>query len=883
LNEYKDACMIERYPLRKVLLTFLVLIAVSYTSSFASNAGKVAGVVVDSDGRPIPSANVVILNSHAGGATDLDGRYFIIGLPPGRHDIQFTALGFRTKIVADVQVRSNYTTRVNVTLEAESLELDAVTIVFEKPPVDLEETGQRISVTGDFVRNMPLQRADEILPFQAGVSSDADGDLHIRGGRTGEVGYIVDGMRVENTLYGGGNTTIDRHSLQELQLLSGTFNAEYGQAMSGIVQVVTRGGDDKYKVHVDYESPRLNDSRYRERDWVRTDSDAVQNPNTGESEYNSTDVTETNDLLIPMTGRLGMTLSGPVPALPRTTFFVSGLHEADDSHLPFGDRWLRQISGKLTNSLNVGKLAISFGWRKNDSQDYSHAWKYVPEQYHRKFDTSNRISTTYSANLTKALYLEILSGYNRLDRDRKIFEDWQDYLSSDYSPADFTFAQYFYDEDDWSDIWRESRTETFNNWAKLTWQSNPIHLWTTGLEFTSKRMDIEDIRDLHISPNGEREGVVDRFEQNPVEFAAFVQDKIELDYLVVNAGLRFDYVDAGSEGWKNPENPRRKLKPVDASTQLSPRLGLAHPISSEWTLHFAYGHFFQFPNYINLYMNSADLNPDTLANRSFDTVGNPALKPERTVAYEVGLKGVIAEDWGVSATAFYKDITDLVGSRQVRVGTSYNFAPFINIDYANVKGFEVNVNRNFTRYWSMQANYTFSIAKGNSSEPTAGYWDAYQGIPEARQEYAMDFDRRHVTNALLAWTAGPDNYPRVFGSSILSGVSVGFIGQFASGLPYTPYSEVGEQLSIRNSERMDYTATMDLRLSKRFQQSVFQFTVYTTIANVFDRENPLFVDSRTGQPWESTLISNDIAFDQLHDPSRVAEPRTIKAGVEVSF
>ncbi len=874
--------MIVRHRFCKDVLAVLALLVFPFIS-FASNAGKIAGVIVDSEGRPIPSANVVVVDSQTGGAADLDGRYFIIGIPPDRYDLQFTALGYRTKIITDVQVRTNYTVRVNVTLEAESVELTPVTVVFEKPPIDLEETGQRISVTGDFVRNMPLQRADEILPFQAGASSDASGDLHIRGGRSGEVGYIVDGMRVENPLYGDGTTDIDRHSLQELQLLSGTFNAEYGQAMSGIVQVVTRGGDAKYKVHVNYESARLIDSRYRERDWVEAGSDAVRNETTGHSAYNSTDVTETNDLWLSMPGRLGLTLSGPVPVLPSTTFFVSGVHEAENSHLPFGDRWLRQISGKLTNSLGAGKLAVSFGWRKNNSQNYSHTWKYVPEHYYRKFDTNSRISATYTANLTNALYLEILSGYNRLDRDRKIFEDWDDYLSSDYSPADFTFAQYFYNEDDWSDVWRESRTETFNNWAKLNWQMNPVHLWTMGLEFTSKRMDVEDIRDLRISPEGEREGVVDRFEQNPQEFAAFIQDKIELDYLVVNAGLRFDYVDPRSEGWNNPEDPQHKLEPVEVSTQLSPRLGLAHPISSEWTLHFAYGHFFQFPDYINLYMNAADLDPDTLANRSFDAVGNPALKPERTVAYEVGLKGVIAEDWGVSATAFYKDITDLVGSRQVRVGTSYNYAPFINIDYANVKGFEVNVNRNFNRFWSMQANYTFSIAKGNSSEPTAGFWDAYYGIPVARQEYAMDFDRRHVTNALLSWNAGIDDYPRVFGSSLLSGVGVGLIGQFSSGLPYTPYSEIGEQMALRNSEKMEFTATVDLRLSKRFQYNAVQFTAYAIASNVFDRENPLYVDSRTGQPWESTLISNDIAFDQLHDPSKVAAPRTIKAGVEVSF
>ncbi len=865
------------------LYLILGLLVLSYSPSFALDTGKIAGVVVDTAGEPIPSVHVVLAGTESGGASDLDGNYYIIGITPGQYDLQFSALGYRTQIVTGVTVRSNYTTRVNATLDEESIELEPVTVVFEKPPVDLEDTGQRITVAGDFVRSMPMQNTDEILEFQAGVSASADGELHIRGGRSGEVGYIVDGLRVDNPLYGTGATGANRHTLQELQLLSGTFNAEYGQAQSGIVQIVTREGDERYRVHVDYESPRLNDSPYRTSNWVRAGSDAVVNPTTGESAYESTDVSDLHDLWVPVQGFLGVTLSGPVPMVPQTTFFVNGVHEAENSYLPFGDRWARQLSGKVTHKRGSGKLTLSGAYAYENSQSYSHAWKYVPDHYYRRFNTTQRLSASYSYNVSQSLVLEVLSGYSRLDQDRKIFEDWADYLASDYSPADFTYAQYFYDQEDWSDIWRESSSTTFTNWIKASWQRNPVHLWTAGVEANAKQLDLEDIRDLRIGTNGEREGVVDQFDQSPVEYAAFVQDKIELGYLVVNAGLRFDYVDPKAEGWADPETPKRRLKEVDPSYQLSPRLGLAHPISPEWTLHFAYGHFFQFPDYVNLYMNAADLNPDTLANRSFDVIGNPALKPERTVSYEVGLKGIIAENWGCSFTAFYKDITDLVGTRQVRYGASYNYAPFVNIDYANVKGFEVNLSRSLERFWSLQANYTFSIARGNSSEPTTGYYDAYTGTPEARQEYPMDFDRRHVANVMLAWNAGFEDYPRVFGSSILSGAGVGLIGQYASGLPYTPYSAAGEQLSLRNSERMAYTMTVDLRLSKRLRWSGVDLTVYSTISNLFDRDNPLFVDSRTGEPWESTLVSNNIAFDQLHDPSRVGPPRMIKVGVEVSF
>ena len=204
---------------------------------------------------------------------------------------------------------------------------------------------------------------------------------------------------------------------------------------------------------------------------------------------------------------------------------------------------------------------------------------------------------------------------------------------------------------------------------------------------------MNDIRDLVIGPNNQPDGIIDRYTESPLEVAAYIQDKIELPYLVVNAGLRWDFADPRSKGWSNPETPDSLLTKTAVRQQLSPRLGLAHPINSRISLYFAYGHFFQYPNYSDLFMNSADLTPDTLARRSFDAVGNRSLRPQRTVAYEVGLKGNLTDLLGFTVTAYYKDITDLVGTKQVRIGTMYNFALFRNIDYASVMGLELGLRR----------------------------------------------------------------------------------------------------------------------------------------------------------------------------------------------
>jgi outer membrane receptor protein involved in Fe transport len=282
-------------------------------------------------------------------------------------------------------------------------------------------------------------------------------------------------------------------------------------------------------------------------------------------------------------------------------------------------------------------------------------------------------------------------------------------------------------------------------------------------------------------------------------------------------------------------------------------------------------------------MNSADLVPDTLARRSFDAVGNRSLKPQRTVAYEVGLKGNMTDVLGFTITAYYKDITDLVGTKQIRVGTKYNYALFRNIDYASVMGLELGLNRSMNEHWALEANYTYSVAKGNSSEPLQGFWNAYYQQPMAMQEYYLDFDRRHLLNAMLTWQSDPLTHQSML-KNLTTGITLGVTASWASGLPYTPYTGAGEQLALTNSARMDPTAVVDVRFAKELAASgSVRLTLLGYVENLFDTQNDLVVNTQTGQPWQAPLEGNQIAFDQLHDPSRVDNPRIIKIGLSAKF
>ncbi|RJP76699.1 MAG: TonB-dependent receptor [Candidatus Zixiibacteriota bacterium] len=845
--------------------------------------GKIAGRVTEaSSGEALVSANVILDGTSRGAASDLNGDYFILNVPVGTYTVVVSQVGYTGRRVTGVEVASERTTRLDFALEPTVLEMAEVSVTWQKPPVDLQVTSSSEVRRGETLEQLPVQTVARSLEIVAGAATGSGGELHLRGGRSGEIGYYVDGQRIEDPITGESRLFINREAVEEISLMSGTFNAEYGDAMSGIVQIVTREGGDRLRVEAEYLSPVVNSSPYRRADWVRPGSDAVRNE-AGQSLYQPTTVLDESANLAPTPGRFSLSLGGPLRPLPRSSFFLSSVLNNEDSHLPFGFDQERGLNGKWTLAQAGGaKLTLSGGYYWENYQNYSHAWKYVPEHYHRHFLRDQRLDARWTQPLGREAFLNFFAGYHRTRHDVKIFEEWADYVAAGYQKADFTFAQWFYDENDWSDTWQESRTETWSAGANGSYQYGHHHLLKGGVEGRLMDINMRDIRELEIGPDGQPAGLIDAYRESPVEAAAYLQDKIELPYLVVNAGLRWDYADPRSTGWTNPENPDSGLSSTPRHQQLSPRLGLAHPISEKLSLYFAYGHFFQYPDYVTLFMNTADLNPDTLSQRSFDAVGNRGLNPQRTVAYEVGLKGNLSENLGFTVTAFYKDITDLVGTKQVRVGTKYSYALFRNIDYASVRGVTLGLTRTLAEGWSVEGNYTYSVAKGNSSEPLQGFWNAYYQMPEAVQEYYLDFDRRHVLNAIVTWQSGAAAGPG-FLDRLKSGINLGATASWASGLPYTPYTGAGEQLALNNSARMDPTATVDLRLSKRLTSGPVSASLLAYVENLFNLTNDLVVNTSTGEPWEDPLEGNAVAYDQIHDPSRVDLPRTVRVGLGVEF
>jgi len=222
------------------LLQYVIAITLSMVLLTAGQTGKIAGRVTDSgSGEPLVGCNVLISGTSSGAATDANGEYFIINLTPGSYDVEYSMIGNASYSSEGVSVNIDVTTPVDAALTTEAVELAGVSVTAERPAIENTLTSSKQIVSGDMIAGMAVTDVNDVVKTLPGVT-EFNGELHIRGGRSGEEMYLVDGASVTNTVFGGNAIPVNPSMVGELQLITGTFNAEYGQAMSGLFNTVLR-------------------------------------------------------------------------------------------------------------------------------------------------------------------------------------------------------------------------------------------------------------------------------------------------------------------------------------------------------------------------------------------------------------------------------------------------------------------------------------------------------------------------------------------------------------------------------------------------------------------------------------------------------------------
>jgi outer membrane receptor protein involved in Fe transport len=428
--------------------------------------------------------------------------------------------------------------------------------------------------------------------------------------------------------------------------------------------------------------------------------------------------------------------------------------------------------------------------------------------------------------------------------------------------------------------------ETFTNIVKgdfLT-QIGKYNEFKTGFEFRLDDINIDNKVALY---KGEEPDVFDFnryqnvgvFNYTPITAAFYIQDKLEYESVIVNAGIRIDYFNSR---WKvpvdlrDPENSEKK--DADPQFQVSPRIGIAFPISADGTLHFSYGHFFKIPDYEFVYKNpNFRVGPGGLQS----LIGNANLKAESTVAYELGLHYKFFDIIGLEVVGFYKDITNLLGTEIINTYVGGDrYALYTNRDYGKSRGISISLFKRPTAAspLSVSLDYTLQTAEANASDPNDAFNKA-QGNPPKKpnvQIVPVNWDQRHTINISLFYTI-----PQI--------LSFGIVAKYESGFPYTPENQ-SLQTSFENTARMPSKVNVDLQFYKDIDLFGQLFSIYLKVYNVFDTKNEINVYRDTGRAGYS-LVSRYTPENQgpntlseyLINPTYYSEPRQIILGIDYNL
>lgn len=887
-------------------ISFIFFIFFLTSSAFSGITGKIVGTVVDqASGEPLPGVNLVLLNTYFGASSDYDGNFIILNIPPGEYDLEATMLGYQKLTKKNIKVSVDLTTRLELRLTEAPIMGEEVVVVAERPLIQKDITSKQSYIDGKELLNLPVKDFKDVLSLQAGVTKDAAGRLHMRGGRAGEIAYLIDGVAVDDPLKGGFDNELEESSqsrqqisgnlglslgedaIDEMVVISGTFNAEYGNVMSGIVNIVTKEASKNYSGRLEIGSGYLNSSPYRRTNALVPDKNPVVDATSGQrlNYLVPSENFQGYPTLINAPGQIQGSFSGPFPLLQKLSFFFSGTYSNFDSYLPHGFDLERNYFAKLTFYASPTlKLNYTENFSQRIFQVYSHAWKYLPQnQGLNNMDQRRHILNISHTLSSKMFYTLNLSLSNQLNEFG--VWDWQNQRfknpDTEYQKGERDNELEFYIRGT-DDLYIKSETDLYSLKGDMNYQGGLHHEIKTGFEV--KYHDLRSLKRLEPWP---AEGGANRYitlDYQPLEGAIYLQDKMEYDYLIINAGLRLDYVDVNARAWKEIDNPLSTLHDTPARFQFSPRLGMAFPVSQKTIFHFAYGHFFQFPNFADIYSNLIYQNPENLSKEAFVIIGNPGVKPQKTVSYEAGIKFQASNFSVLEITAFYKDLENLLGTHFYRKQLIYRYSIFTNIDYGSVKGIDLSWRVNPRQYLNGILNYSYSVASGNASFPTDAAYNAYFGLEEVKQEYPLDFDRRHIISASLTF-----NYPRralasLWEKAFFSNLSLNFIIQYASGFPYTPITDDPTLFIPPNSARMPWTGTVDLRAEKRWPIKGTHLGIFFEVSNLFNKLNALRVQPFTGRVWDTGKLDLlATGTDYVHDPSDVGPPRLIRMGALILF
>jgi outer membrane receptor protein involved in Fe transport len=887
-----------RLQCRRVLLLLLATTFLSALSAYAGVTGKISGVVTDAESEePLIGATVRVLGTDLVATTDEEGEYFIINVPSGKYDISVTHVGFELITKKEVRVLLDLTSPVDFSVRQMAVRLSKEMVVYaEEPTIQRDLTSSKIIFTSDRLKNIPnIVSVQSVLSNYPGVLMDKNDDMHVRGGRAGQVAYYYDGFSIMDPFVSGTGMRILPSALEELSLTSGGFTAEYGDALSGVVNAVTPEGGSEY------------------HGKLRMYQGATHSYDVNTGTWGGLEFIKNRSA--------SFTFSGPVPSFDsrKFNFFVAGEYLRDNSSLPHNMTISYSGTAKLAMQplpkmkvLAHAKYFDAYGDNYDHRDVNNRSYDFNLDGLPSFENNAYLVGLSSNWNITNRSILS--SSFSRFRTNTKTaprhlmdkhWSQWPGYSEDADGKYDGTIhTDNYLNNPDYNDPfeaigfatgsdfnpsyqWRQAAYNSFvlSYLSQMT-KTNQIKV---GAEYIRYAIDWDKKQFYNANPYGEN------YVSQPTYASFYVQDKLEYEDFVVNMGLRYDYRNADISYNYTPDELTATYREAKSVSRISPRLGVSFPISDRSVMHFNYGTYYQAPRFTYLYTNlQGDLST------GYPLLGNPDLAPEQTIAYELGLDHMINEGLRFDVTAYYKDIKDLVTTREALKYAGRTVTKFDNDDYGSVKGFDVALDKlPMKGYFSASVAYSYMIAMGNGSSATEPYYTYLTSIEDTLapvKEYRLDFDQRHTVTGVLDFRVPSNWNGKVFGLAIPGNWGINAVGYYGSGLPYTKTDSLGNRYGERNEGRLPANYSVDMRFNKDFfvgrQKNIL--SLFIEVDNVFNKQNILNVYTHTGLPdndnrrYAGSLSTSQEELSRLdrlydHDPQNFAPPRTIRTGLEFGF
>jgi len=951
-------------------------------SARAGVTGKVRGQVRDAQtGDPLPGVNVVITqvwvngrprdyrSAGLGAATDANGEYVILRVPPGVYSISASMMGYTTVTRRRVEVSVDRTAIANFRLAPTVLELGkTVTVEAARDVIRTDVSATESYVTDQDYRETPFaNRVEDVLALQSGISGNlVQGEIRIRGGDPREVEFLVDGMKLIDRRHSRPVLAVQAGIVQEIKIMRNGFNAEYGQSRSGVINVVTKNPSDQFHFSVDYQftppqrqhygrnkyDPRYNlwrlyagpramegdtlvipDGLYdRTRIWEgwkkyaeRLLSDS--NPNNDLTAEEAYELWKWRHRPVPYGNRSGhnldVSLTGRVPLLPwKANFLLGGSYEDHPFAFPQSrDHYDgRTFSLKVINILNPDTRLVLNGlysevrsvtanapwgqWHDSDDLDYG-GWQF-PGYYPFSKPYLNRYASVFGAKLVRTvsskLFFESQLSHSyvkwamgppdsaraedgRFFHGRLYYDPQSGWIPKEKGADDNVSGYRMYGGAmTWDHSW--NRHISWN--TSLTYQFHPAHEFKAGFELA---YDVIREDRVHWHNEDSSQAYIRRYRVEPIELGLFLQDKIEFEGMIANVGVRVDYFDPHGrrpdyrraleyrsnrdiwEAYVKGEYPTFRPKP---KVYVSPRIGISHPLSDRSKIYFNYGHFVQTPPSFQLYVTNVDyVKPSILQ------MGNADLGFEKMIAYEIGLDADIGRMLQFHIGAYYKDYWDLCKENSITYAHSDQsliMDSYANIDYAQVRGLEIELRRTFGRFVTGWINYNY-VKRTESNltvpglglnpiitdDPNVGRNGVIWGVPIADVVRMRPYGRGVVT-----FSSPPDWGPRFKKWRLLANTRLSLQIFYDAGArlqhPRKSFRDAHPNVWFKELDR--YRA--NVRLARLLRLRKLDVELYVDVSNVFHTKYRYLPGGQSREDyfddlWKSGRV-DQVGTDRLTNP-----------------